>query len=97
MQASRADRVRPLASLQEQGRNASPDLHHWLFDLARFDERLSDAKLTRYQDANHYAAKYCLKLAPQLKTWCAGGDLNRELCEFYRLTQPGKIRHIEAA
>lgn len=89
--------IATIVLLQEQGRNASPDLHHWLFDLARFDERLSDAELTRYQDANHYAAKYCLKIGPQLKAWRAGGELNRELCEFYRLTQPGKIRHIEAA
>ena len=83
--------------LQRQGENASPNLHHWLFGLAKFDARLSEDELKRYQDANHYAAKYCLKLAPQLADWTAGGDLNRELCDFYRYTQPAKIRHIEAA
>lgn len=83
--------------LQQQGERTSPNLHHWLFGLTRFDERLSDEELTRYQEANHYAAKYCLKLAPQLEAWRAGGELNRELCDFYRLTQPAKIRHIEAA
>ena len=58
---------------------------------------LSDDELTRYQDANHYAARYCLKLAPQLADWTSGSDINRELCDFYRLTQPAKISHIEAA
>jgi len=83
--------------LQQQGGNASPNLHHWVFDLAQFDARLSGEELARYQDANHYAAKYCLKLAPQLREWRAGGELNTELRDFYRLTQPAKIRHIEAA
>ncbi len=83
--------------LQRQGDHSLRNLHHWLFGLTRFDTRLSDDELTRYRDANHYAAKYCLKLAPQLQQWRAGGELNRELCEFYRLTQPAKIHHIEAA
>jgi len=83
--------------LQQQGETVSPNLHHWLFGLTRFDTQLSDDELTRYQDANHYAAKYCLKLAPQLAGWTSGSDINRELCDFYRLTQPAKISHIEAA
>jgi hypothetical protein len=83
--------------LQQQGEVVSPNLHHWLFGLATFDTQLSDDELTRYQDANHYAAKYCLKLAPQLAGWTSGSDINRELCDFYRLTQPAKISHIEAA
>jgi len=82
--------------LQQQGWDAPPNLHHWLFGLARFDERLGDDELPRYQEANHYAAKYCLKLAPRLSRWSAGNELNKELCAFYRLTQPAKIRHIEA-
>jgi len=82
--------------LRQQGENPPPNLHHRLFESARFDVRLSGDELTRYQDANHYAAKYCLKLAPQLSRWNAGSELKKELCQFYRLTQPGKIRHIEA-
>jgi hypothetical protein len=83
--------------LQRQGGSATPNLHHWLFGLVRFDERLNEDELTRYQDANHYAAKYCLKLAPQLAQWPAGAEINKELCDFYRYSQPDKIRHIEAA
>ncbi len=83
--------------LQQQGETAPSNLHHWLFGLPRFDARLSEDELTRYQDANHYAAKYCLKLVPQLSRWTAGSELDKELCQFYRLTQPAKIRHIEAS
>ena len=83
--------------LQQQGGTVSPNLHHWLFGQAKFDARLSEDELTRYQDANHYAAKYCLKLAPQLTRWAFGSELNKELCDFYRLTQLAKIRHIETA
>jgi hypothetical protein len=83
--------------LQQQGSDAPAGLHHWLFGLARFDERLSDDELTRYQDANLYAAKYCLKIAPRLSGWSAASELNKELREFYRLPQPAKIHHIEAA
>ncbi len=82
--------------LRQQGESPPTNLHDRLFGSARFDVRLSSDELTRYQDANHYAAKYCLKLAPQLSRWTAGSQLNKELCQFYRLTQPAKIRHIEA-
>ena len=83
--------------LRQQGENPPLNLHHRLFELPRFDTRLSDDELTRYQDANHFAAKYCKKLAPKLSRWTAGSELNKKLCQFYRLTQPAKIRHIEAA
>ncbi|HEY5622590.1 MAG TPA: hypothetical protein VIV14_02440 [Gammaproteobacteria bacterium] len=83
--------------LQRQGSSISPNLHHWLFELTRFDALLSEEELTRYQDANFYASKYCRKLAPQLGRWKARGAVNRELCDFYRYSQPAKIRHIEAA
>ena len=83
--------------LQRQGSRLTPNLHHWLFELTHFDSSLSGEELQRYQDANHYAAKYCRKLAPLVDEWNAGGTLNRELCEFYRYTQPAKIRHIETA
>ena len=83
--------------LRQQGENPPPNLHHRLFESPQFDARLSDDELTRYQDANHYAAKYCLKLAPQLSRWTTGSELNKKLCQFYRLSQPAKLRHIEAA
>jgi hypothetical protein len=83
--------------LRRQGERAPSRLHRWLFDLPRFDDRLSPAELIRYRHANHYAAKYCLKLGPRLADeLCRRPRLLRELREFYRLSQPSKIRHIES-
>lgn len=82
--------------LERQGARPPPSLHAWLFDLPRFDARLSLLELARYRDANHYAAKYCLKLAPELDRGDVYGSLRRELRRFYRLSQTQKIEHIEA-
>ncbi len=83
--------------LQRQGSSITPSVHRWLFGLTRFDSGLSGEELTRYQDANHYAAKYCRKIAPMVDEWNIGSGVNHELCTFYRYTQPAKISHIEAA
>lgn len=82
--------------LERQGERPSPALHTWLFDLPRYDERLTLPELTRYRHANHYAAKYCLKLAPELGARVEHGPLQRELRQFYRLSQSDKIQHIES-
>jgi hypothetical protein len=82
--------------LERQGERASPALHWRLFASARFDPRLDPAELVRYRHANRYAAKYCLKLEPELTLGVEGGPLQRELRQFYRLTQPEKIEHIES-
>jgi hypothetical protein len=92
--------------LERQGERPPPSLHAWLFDLPRFDARLTSPELMRYRDANHYAAKYCMKLTADLergsdrrlaeRMGSGQGALWRELRQFYRLTQPQKIQHIEA-
>jgi hypothetical protein len=83
--------------LRRQGARAPSRLHRWLFDEPRYDHRLSAAELTRYRYANHYAGKYCLKLEPGIADGLRRGRrLLAELREFYRLSQPSKIRHIES-
>lgn len=83
--------------LQRQGEKPPSSLHQWLFDLPRYDRRLSASELDRYRFANHYAGKYCLKLGPGLANGLAPGQqLQRELREFYRFSQPNKIQHIES-
>ena len=83
--------------LRRQGERPTARLHRLLFEAPRFDERLSPAELVRYRHANHYAGKYCLKLGPRLaEERGRGRTLLRELREFYRLSQPHKIRHIES-
>lgn len=83
--------------LHRQGERLPASLHHWLFELPRFDSSLSDAELDRYARANHLAGKYCLKLGAQLARGAADDDLMRELRHFYRLPQPGKLEHIAAS
>jgi hypothetical protein len=83
--------------LGSQGEKPPAGLHHWLFDMPRLDERLTDAERRRYVQANQLAARYCLKLVPRLSGGVAGEDLKRELRYFYRLPQPGKLEHIEAS
>lgn len=82
--------------LQRQDGRQPAELHRWLFDLPRFDERLEGAELDRYRHANRYAGKYCQRLAPVLADSPTGEAVMRELRRFYRLSQTTKIEHIES-
>src|SRR5690606_28496586 len=82
--------------LRRQGERPPAGLHQWLFDLPTYDQRLSADELARYRLANHYAGKYCLKLAPELAEGLLDDAMRDELHRFYRLTQPSKIQHIES-
>jgi hypothetical protein len=82
--------------LERQGERPPTSLHAWLFDLPRFDDRLTSLELRRYRHANHYAAKYCMKLAREIERGARPAALRRELCQFYRSTQAQKIQHIES-
>ena len=74
-------------------------LHHWLFDLAQVDRRLTPTSVELYASANRYAARFCRGLERRFlrrgRLRCEA--LIRELRHFYRLTHGHKIRHIEAA
>jgi len=83
--------------LHRQRGRLPPNLHQCLFDAPTFDARLDAEELARYRSANRYAGRYCMKLAPQLAARPGPDSLRDELCYFYRLAQPGKIEHIEAA
>ena len=75
-----------------------PTWSHFILCAApNFEERLEPEELGRYQSANRYAGKYCMKLAPRLAASPGPDALREELCYFYRLAQPGKIEHIESA
>lgn len=83
--------------LHRQGERVPANLHRCLFDVPKLDERLDAHERARYRSANRYAGKYCRKLAPQLAAAPGPSSVRQELCYFYRLAQPGKIEHIEAA
>lgn len=89
--------------LQQQA--ASPldgSLFGRLFDDPAFDERLDPEELERYRDASTYAGRYCRSLEKRFaadETSLPRFDLDmiRDLREFYRLPQPGKVSHIQSA
>jgi hypothetical protein len=83
--------------LHRQGERPPSSLHHWLFELPKFDRELEAEELDRYRRANYYAAKYCRKIWPDLTKARHGQRLRQELRRFYRLPRPAKIGHIEAA
>jgi hypothetical protein len=83
--------------LSRQGHRQPRGLHHWLFQMARLDERLEGAERDRYRRANHYASKYCSKLAPAIANESTREALKGELRRFYRLSQQSKIEHIESS
>jgi len=83
--------------LEAQGLELPERLHRWLFELPRFDTNLSESELDRYHQANRYAGKYCIRLARQLSGNNPYSEIASELRHFYRLSQPGKIQHIDAS
>ena len=68
-----------------------------LFDRVRFHADLDGPHRDRYEHANRYARKYCLALGENFPDTPESPELQNELRRFYRLTQNGKIRRIEAA
>lgn len=82
--------------LLRQGGRQPAGLHRWLFELPKFDERLDGAELDRYRHANHYAGKYCRRLAPALAQSPTRDQVVSELRRFYRLSRTPKIEHIES-
>ena len=80
----------------QQGGKVPTELHSWLFDLCRLDESLAQEEADRYARANRYAGRFCQQLASRYLR--SGGDsMFPEIRRFYRLSQRGKLRHIESA
>jgi hypothetical protein len=74
--------------------DSDSNLQNWLFEKNRFDEMLTESELERYEQANFYAAKYCMGLQQHYKPCDLNDDLLKELRRFYRLGQEDKIRYI---
>jgi hypothetical protein len=80
--------------IRRQGGRLPTDLHRWLFELPRLALGLSAVETERYERANHYAARYCQQIWPELAR--GSESLIRELRYFYRLPRENKIGHIES-
>jgi len=70
------------------------DLQEVLFRNIKFDSRLNDEELHRYQLANRFAAKYCRQLQDRFIEKGNVSDLMKELRRFYRMRQDRKLYHI---
>lgn len=82
--------------LHDQGERVPDGLHHWLFTMPRLRAGLDPEQVERYERANHYAARYCSRLWPALRSHKGSRDVREELRRFYRLPRELKIGHIEA-
>jgi hypothetical protein len=73
------------------------ELHSLLFRRTRIDPRLAAGRESLYRRASRYAARFCARLEPRLRALCRSGDgsWQADLRRFYRLTDFGKLRHIE--
>ena len=73
------------------------ELHALLFRRTRIDPGLAAGRESLYRRASRYAARFCARLEPRLRAMCRSGDRGwqADLRRFYRLTDLGKLRHIE--
>jgi hypothetical protein len=73
------------------------ELHALLFRRARVDPALAAGRESLYRRASRYAARFCARLEPGLRALCRRDDgaWLAELRRFYRLSDTGKLRHIE--
>ncbi|MGH8596762.1 MAG: hypothetical protein ACREXT_08910 [Gammaproteobacteria bacterium] len=69
-------------------------LHATLFERVMFDGSLAPEAQSRYQEANHFAAKYCADLRRRFPGHHGQPSFLTELRMFYRLTQNQKIQRI---
>ena len=69
-------------------------LHYHLFENVGFDQRLNEAELTRYRDANYFAGKFCLYIKERFLRHRHYEPLINEVRRFYRLNHHNKIQAI---
>ncbi|HEU0223913.1 MAG TPA: hypothetical protein VFR29_00595 [Steroidobacteraceae bacterium] len=73
------------------------ELHALLFRRATVDPLLAAGRESLYRRASRCAARFCGRLEPALRAFCLreDGSWLAELRRFYRLSDAGKLRHIE--
>ncbi len=82
---------------RREPRRFPAELHALLFQRTRIDSRLAAGRESLYRRASRLAARFCAQLEPRLRAMCQSGDKRwlADLRRFYRLTDFGKLRHIE--
>jgi len=84
---------------RNQPRRFPAELHALLFRHARVDPGLAAGRESLYRRASRQAARFCTRLEPGLRALCRrdDGDWLPYLRQFYRLSDHGKMRHIDRA
>jgi len=82
---------------QQDPKRFPAELHSLLFVRTRIDPRLAAGREPLYRRATRYAARFCARLEPRLRALGRADDRHwlADLRRFYRLTDLGKLRHIE--
>ncbi len=78
----------------ETENNNSSGIRNWLFESHSYNDNLNNDELTRYEQANYYAGKYCMGLQQQFRLSGENKDLLNELRRFYRFSRADKLRYI---
>jgi hypothetical protein len=78
----------------EQESDSIKHLRNWLFENNAYDSNLNSSELERYEQANHYAAKYCMALQQNYKLSGLNQDLLNDLRRLYRMSRQEKMRYI---
>ena len=75
------------------------ELHTLLFRRTRVDPVLAAGRAPLYRRASRQAAHFCARLEPRLRSSCRRDDGSwlRDLRRFYRLSDFGKLRHLEVS
>jgi hypothetical protein len=100
MQAEIDKYVACIALLRRHSPRRFPsELHALLFRHATIDPLLAAGRESLYRRASRQAARFCTRLEPGFRALCRRDDRGwlPYLRRFYRLSDHGKLRHIEQA
>ena len=86
--------ARVLLEAQAQSRQSLVDD---LFDSVTYRDDLPPERMTRYQEANQLAARYCHNLEQRFPATELAAPMLDELRDVYRMPQPAKLSHLQTA
>jgi hypothetical protein len=84
---------------RQEPRRFPAELHALLFRRTRVEPALAAGRESLYRRASRQAARFCTRLEPRLRALCGREDAGwlADLRRFYRLSDTGKLRHIDRA
>jgi hypothetical protein len=89
--------ARVILHQQQTDGDLSESLYTRLFENPDFDANLPPSERLRYRDASAFAGQYCRSLEKRFPPERFGSEMIADLRTFYRLPQPEKVSHIQAA